>query len=215
MPETRRKLALWTAREGTRFLNTARTHRLYALFYLGMATGMRRGELLGLRWQDITVTTLHVRQNLVSVGSKLIFQTPKAAKGMRRIALSFDVLEVLELHRQRQLAEQGLLGTAWPESGLVFVSEVGTPVNPHNLTRLRNSLMDAAKVPRVRLHDLRHLHASILVRHGLDPKAVAERLGHSRASFTLDIYTHILEEQRVMSAVPLTNWLIQERGEPN
>jgi integrase len=74
----------------------------------------------------------------------------------------------------------------------VFSSEVGAPLNPDNLRRLRNSLMDAAKVSRVRLHDLRHLHASVAIRNGVDPKVLADRLGHSRASFTLDVYTQSL-----------------------
>lgn len=232
-PERRRELTLWTAQEAARFLDTARPHRLYALFYLGMATGLRRGELLALRWGDIQGTTLHVRYNLVNVGSKLVLQTPKTVKGTRRVALSPDVLEMLLLHRQRQEAEREHVGAVWPtvltvqkqkgdklepetlSNEFVFTSEVGTLLNPHNLTRLRNNLMDAAKVPRVRLHDLRHLHASILIRQGSDPKTVADRLGHSRASFTLDTYTHLFEEQRALSAVSLTSWLTSGRGEPN
>lgn len=133
------------------------------------------------------------------------------------------MLEVLLLHRQRQETESELLGAAWPTALIayrqkrdklepetlanesVFTSEVGTLLNPHNLTRLRNSLVDEAKVPRIWLHDLRHFHASILIRQGPDPKAVADRLGHSRASFTLDTYTHLFKEQRALSAVSLTS----------
>jgi len=95
----------------------------------------------------------------------------------------------------------------------VFVSEVETPLNPDNLRRLRNSLMDTAKVPRVRLYDLRHLHASVAIRNGVDPKVLADRLGHARASFTLDVYTHLFEEQRANSAVSLLDFL--PKGNPS
>lgn len=169
-----------------------------------MATDLRRGELLGLCWEDIRGNVLHVKRALVKAKGKLELSTPKTAKGTRRVSLSPDILEVLLLHRQLQDAEQL---PSWPDSGLVFVSETGTPLNPDNLTRLRKQLMKAAKVPEVRLHDLRHLHASIAIRSGIDPKVLADRLGHARASFTLDRYTHLFNLQRAKSAVSITGWL--------
>lgn len=148
-----------------------------------MATGLRRGELLGLRWDDIKGNVLHVKRALVKAKGELELSTPKTAKGTRRVSLSPDVLVMLLQHRQLQDAERL---HSWPDSGLVFVSEIGTPLNPDNLTRLRKQLMKAAKVPEVRLHDLRHLHASMAIKSGVDPKVLADRLGHARASFTLD-----------------------------
>jgi integrase len=213
--EPHRETPLWEAEEASRFLNVARTHRLYAFFYLTLATGLRRGELLGLRWVDIEGSLLHVKQSYVKVGGKLILSTPKTRKGFRTVALSPDVFEVLLLHRQRQEAERELLGDAWAHPELVFTSEVGTPLNPDNLKRVRNKLMDIAHVPRVRLHDLRHLHASVAIHSGMDAKVLADRLGHSRASFTLDRYTHLFESQRARSAVDLTMWLVSDRGETN
>jgi integrase len=213
--EQPRDMTLWEAEQAARFLDTAREHRLYAFFYLSMATGLRRGELLGLRWRDIEGSMIQVRQTFVKVGGKLILSTPKTRKGYRTVALSPDVLEVLLLHRQRQEAEQAALGVYWPKTDLVFTSEVGTPLNPDNLKRVRNDLMDKAQVPRVRLHDLRHLHASVAIKGGMDAKVLADRLGHSRASFTLDHYTHLFESQKAKSAVSLTSWLSSERGEPN
>lgn len=180
-----------------------------------MATRLRRGELLGFRWKDLESNLLHVRQSLVKVGSKLTLSTPKTRKGFRAVPLSPDVLEGLRLHRQRQEAEQAALGVYWPKTDLVFVSEVSTPLNPDNLKRVRNDLMHKAGVPRVRLHDLRHLHASVAIRGGMDAKVLADRLGHARASFTLDRYTHLFESQRAKSAVNLTGWLNPDRGEPN
>ncbi len=110
--EPHREMTLWEPEQAARFLDTARSHRLYAFFYLSMATGLRRGELLGLRSVDIEGSLLHVKQSLVKVGSKLIFSTPKTCKGFRTVALSPDVLEVLLLQRQRQDAERAVLGDA-------------------------------------------------------------------------------------------------------
>lgn len=166
--EPHREMTLWEPEQAARFLDVAREHRLYAFFYLSMVTGLRRGELLGLRWVDIEGGLLHVKQALVKVGTQLILSTPKTRKGFRTVALSPDVLEVLLLHRQRQDAECALLGDAWAHPELVFTSEVGTPLNPDNLKRVRNYLMNKADVPPVRLHDLRHLHASLAIRGGMD-----------------------------------------------
>jgi integrase len=213
--EQPRDMTLWEAPEAARFLDAAREHRLYALFYLGMATGLRRGELLGLRWVDIEGNLLYVKQTYVKAGGKLLLSTPKTEKGFWAVALSPDVLEVLLLHRQRQEAERSVLGEAWTHPELVFASEVGTPLNPDNLSRLRKKLMMAAQVSQARLHDLRHLHASVAIESGMDAKVLADRLGHSRASFTLDRYTHLFESRRAKSAVSLTAWLTPDRGEPN
>jgi integrase len=103
----------------------------------------------------------------------MLFSTPKTAKGYRRVAISSDVTAVLEEHRQRQQLEREVTGDAWPGSDLLFTSEVGTPYSPDNVKRLRYQLMDKARVPRVRLHDLRHLHVSLLVKRGLDAKLIA------------------------------------------
>jgi integrase len=203
----RREMVLWTAHQAAAFLQRARAHRLYALFYVAMSTGLRSGELIGLRWQDVKGDKLIIRQNFVKVGAALLKETPKSKKGNRVVAISPDVLEVLSVHRATQETERQ---PSWPEDDLVFVSEVGTPLNPDNLRRLRNSLMDGAKVPRVRLHDLRHLHASVAIKSGVDPKVLADRLGHARASFTLDVYTHLFEEQRASSAVSLLDFLPKE-----
>lgn len=207
LKERKREMVLWTAQEAVRFLETAQAHRLYALFYLAMTTGLRRGELLGLMWSDIRGDMLNVRRSLTLVAGKPTVTTPKTYKATRWVALSPDVLDILEAHRQRQQAEMAFLGAAWPESGLVFTSEVGTPYNPHNVARLRKQLMRDAKVPLVRLHDLRHLHASLAIKGGMDPKMLADRLGHAKASFTMDVYTHLFDEQRANSAVSITAYL--------
>ena len=213
--EQKREMVLWTAEQATRFLDAARSHRLYALFYLAMATGMRRGELLGLYWTDLKGDRLKIERALTLNKGRGVMSTPKTRKGTRWVALSADVLEVLEAHRERQIAERQRLGEAWADSRLVFASEVGTPINPNNIARVRNKLQDEAGVPRARLHDLRHLHASLAIREGMDPKVLADRLGHAKASFTMDVYTHLFEEQRASSAVSLTSFLIKDKVEPD
>lgn len=201
------EMKLWAPEDAARFLDSARAHRLFALFYLAMSTGLRRGELLGLRWQDVGETYLHVRQSVIEQRGRIMITTPKTEKGARRVALSADVAEVMRQHRERQEAERQLLGLAWPDTGLVFTSEVGTLLHPRNFTRTWHTLQKNAGVRQVKLHDLRHLHASMAIRSGVDPKVLADRLGHTRASFTLDVYTHLFEEQRANSAVSLLDFL--------
>ena len=212
LPVTPREMKLWEPAQAARFLDVASTHRLYAAFYVTMSTGLRRGELLGLRWQDIEGCLLHVRQTRVKLlNGTMIVETPKSKKGQRLVAVSDDVLVVLEAHHIMQETEKSFLGDAWnggnPDHELVFTSEVGTPVHPDNFRRLRSQLMDKAEVPRVSLHDLRHLHSSFCIKNGMDPATLADRLGHARKSFTLDRYTHFFEAQRAQSAVSILDFL--------
>ncbi len=237
LKETPREMTLWTPEEVVRFLDTARAHRLYPLFYLALSTGKRRGELLGLRWQDVNGSIISIRQTLVPVGNKIMVGTPKTKKGQRRVSVSPDVLEVLALHKAVQEVEHSRLGEAWADSGLVFPTEIGTPMHPRNLERTWYTLQDKARdawqaaleeagdvttleqleahklLPRARLHDLRHLHVSLLVKRGVDARTIADRVGHTRASFTLDVYTHLFEEQRTAAAVSLLDLL--PKGDPS
>lgn len=231
LKEKPREMVLWTPEEVVRFLDTARSHRLYALFYLALSTGMRRGELLGLRWIDLKGSVISVRQTLVPVANRITVSTPKTQKGTRRVGVSPDVLEALSAHRARQEAERARLGEVWQDSGLIFPTEIGTPMHPRNLERAWYGLQENSRkawqkaseeagdvltlerleqgklLPRIRLHDLRHLHVSLLVRQGVDARTIADRVGHARASFTLDVYTHLFEEQRTAAAVSLLDML--------
>jgi integrase len=202
----------WTIKEAARFLDSIQGHRLYALFYLAMSTGMRRSELLGLRWCDVQEGAVSVRQALILLGGKPTFGPPKTANGVRRVDITSDVQDVLEAHRQRQQAEREALGDMWLDSGLVFTSEVGTPITPHSLQHTWVNVQRVAGVPRVRLHDLRHLHVSLMIKNGADPAQVADRVGDT-LPVVLSVYTHLFEEQRKAAAVSLAELL---RGnEPN
>lgn len=113
---------------------------------------------------------------------------------MRRVGVSADVVKVLKTWQKQQHDELTGLGLRPTDSGIIFTNEAGDYINPHSLDKRRKKLMSQAGVPIVRLHDLRHWHASILIAKGIDAKTVAERLGHARASFTVDTYTHLLDE---------------------
>jgi integrase len=210
LPTTPQEKILWTFDQAATFLDLARTHPLYTLFYLAMATGMRRGELLGLRWQDVSDTHLHIRHTLVKVNGKLVSGPPKSRRGNRLIDIEPDVVRVLNEHRQRQEADRVAAADYWVTSDLVFTSEVGTPVDPDNLKRVRYSLMDRAGVPRIGLRDLRHFYASFAIHEGADVDELARYLGHSRSSITLNIYTHQFAKKRTRAAVSLTS-LLEER----
>lgn len=210
LPVSKREMLLWTPMQAAGFLDAARPHRLFALFYLAMSTGLRRGELLGLRWGDIHGSNLTVQQSLVKAkGGGTRMETPKNHK-TRTVGLSPDALEVLMRHRQLQEAEREqatAAGYSWPTSDLVFTSEVGTPIHPDNPKRVLNAFCNEASVPRVRPHDLRHLYSSVCIASGVDPKELAHRLGHARASFTLDRYTHLFAEHRSASTTSLLDFL--------
>lgn len=190
----KREMTIWTTDEAGRFLDVIQGHRLYALFYLVMSSGLRHGEVLAATWDDLEGHMLFVRK-------------AKTRKGVRKVPLSPDVLDVLEQHRRRQGAEADRLGGAWPTTNLMFTSVVGTKLGQRSVTRTWHALQDRAGVPRARMHDLRHLHISLLVKQGVDPRTIADRVGHARASFTLDVYSHLFEEQRLAAAVSLKELL--------
>jgi len=201
----KRDFQIWEPADVQRLVTAIQDHRLYGLVYVALTTGMRRGELCGLQWSDIQRGVITIRHNCVIVGNKATLTTPKSEASRRRIPLPEDTLEALRLHRKRQQAERDAAGEEWQETGLVFTSSIGTLYHPRNLLRDWYVLLDGAKVRRIRIHDIRHTYASLAIYQGLDPKALADRLGHSRASLTLDLYAHTFEEQRERAALTLSD----------
>jgi integrase len=164
------------------FLEAARGDRLETLYVLAVHTGMRQGELLSLRWDDVDLDAgvLRVRGT-------------KTARSRRTVKLSETALYALRNHLSRQLDEIDRVGSLWRENGLVFATEIGTPLNRHNLTqRSFKPLLKGAGLPQIRFHDLRHTCATILLSQGVHAKFVQELLGHATISITLDTYSHIL-----------------------
>jgi integrase len=169
--------------------------RYAALYVLALHTGMREGEMLGLMWNDVDLDagTLQVRRTLSETRTGHKFELPKSGKG-RSIKLSRKAVDALRSHRAGQAGEKLRLGSLWQESGLVFPTTTGTTTSGTNLLgRYFRPLLKRADLPPVRLHDLRHTCATILLMAGKHPKYVQELLGHASISITLDTYSHVIE----------------------
>lgn len=165
------------------------------LLTLDVTTGMRLGELLALRWQDIDFEhrSLHIRRSMGFIsGQGYVEFEPKTARSRRKILLPPFVCEVLRQHRTRQLEERLKMGTVWRERDLVFCNRYGDFLDPSHLRQRFDRLLKDAGLPDVRFHDLRHSAATILLSMGIHPKVVQEILGHSQISMTLDTYSHVL-----------------------
>ncbi len=200
----------WTADEAKSFLGAVNNDRHQALWRVAVTTGLRRGELLGLRWTDVDLTgsRLAVRQTLTSVGSQVIFGEPKTKRGKRSVALDSQTVRDLSAWKQLQQTERKSWGSAWQDSGLVFTREDGSLIHPDLLSKwfVRNSR--GAGLTQIRFHDLRHTHASLALQTGVPAKVVSERLGHATVAFTLDVYSHVipgLQEEAAERIAALTN----------
>jgi integrase len=188
--QARKKRRFWSADDVRTYLHAIELHRLCAALHLAATTGMRRGEVLGLRWCDVDLDTarLSVQQTLVAPRYVLTFSEPKTSHGRRSIDLDPETVAVLKAHRKRQAEERLSFGPGYAESDLVFRQEDGTPVIPHLFTLAFKKSVKDAELPAIRLHDLRHTHVALLARAGVPAKVIQERVGHHSAGFTLDNY---------------------------
>jgi len=195
-------MKVWTDEEVNQFLQVAKESKYYPAFYLAITTGMRIGELLGLKWADIDFDrgTISIRRTLqrTSAGLQLIEQT-KTAKSRRLISISPSTVEVLKKHRVEQKKEM-IQYNYRDVYDLVFTTRTGKPVEPRNLREYFSFLSKKAGLPPIRFHDLRHTHATLLLQQGVHPKIVSERLGHSSISMTLDIYSHVIPSMQKEAA---------------
>jgi len=199
----------WDDFEVRQFLDTAKDSIYYALFHTALFTGMRRSELLGLKWGDVEIQQIDVCRSLHHLkDGSYIFTQPKSEKSKRTIALSPSSILVLAEHKERQQAIRTMLGEALGRDDLVFSTPQGAPLRPNTITRAWGILAAKAGVKSIRLHDARHTHASLMLKQGIHPKIVQERLGHSTISMTLDIYSHVtpgLQEAAAKSFDTLVN----------
>ena len=183
--------------EACTFLDVARASgdRFEPLYVLAITTGLRRGELLGLRWEDVDLErgTLRVGRSLVREEGRHTVGETKTRRGRRQVNLTPRTVNALKAHRKRQLEERMRLAETYKDRGLVFSTSVGTPVNPENLVnRSFKPLLKKAGLPEIRFHNLRHTCATLLLSRGVHPKLVQELLGHATIAMTLDTYSHYL-----------------------
>lgn len=184
-----------TNEQARKLLDTTQGDRLEALYVVAVQSGLRQGELLALKWEDVDfeARTVQVRRTLTRNGGKLAVGPAKTAKGRRTVRLTRDATEALQGHLTRQLVEIDKAGETWQENGLVFCTVKGTLINPTNLRkRSLAPLLQRAGLPTITFHQLRHTAATILLLKNVNPKVVSEMLGHATIAITLDTYSHVL-----------------------
>jgi integrase len=193
---TKKEITPLSPEEARTFLDAASGDDLEALYVLAVSTGMRQGELLGLKWEDVDLEagTLQVRRALSQTKDGPAFTPPKSAKSRRRIKLTGGGVTALKRHRKRQLEERMECGGLWQDHGLVFPNATGGPMRPWTLTggSFLRVLRRAGLPESTRFHDLRHTCATLLLSRGAHVKLVQELLGHATISITLDTYSHVL-----------------------
>jgi integrase len=201
-----------TPEQAKTFLETvhAEDDRLGALYVMAVTTGLRQGELLGLKWDDIDLEagTLQVRRTLTTAKGGPVLSSPKTKGSRRTVKLSQTALRALRRHLDRQLGEDDRAGSLWRENGLIFASEVGEPLDRRYITTHRfKPLIKQAGLPEIRFHDLRHTCATILLSKNVNPKVVSEMLEHASIAITLDTYSHVLPDMQDSAATAMDGTL--------
>ena len=190
----RPEFTVWSSDEVRQFFAAGEANRLSGAFVLLATTGMRRGEVLGVRWKDLDLDSgqLSIVQTITNVDGVLTIGSPKTSKSKRVIYLDETTVTMMRQHRRRQREDQVAMGPDWGNSGdLAFTDEAGRPVRPEWFSKEFGRVAAVAGVPRIRLHDVRHTYATLALKAGVHPKVVSERLGHSTIAITLDLYSHV------------------------
>ncbi len=183
-----------TPDQARRLLDAVKGDRLEALYSVAVSLGLRQGEALGLRWDDVDLDakTLTVRHAMQRVDGKPTFVEPKTNRSRRTISMPASVVTALRGHKVRQLEERLLAGSRWQDWSLVFCSTIGTPLDGSNVTHRFQKHLERAGLPHQRFHDLRHCCASLLLTQDVHPRVVMEILGHSQISLTMNTYSHVV-----------------------
>ncbi|WP_331725699.1 site-specific integrase (plasmid) [Streptomyces xanthophaeus] len=183
-----------TAAEARQLLQVAHADRLRALYELALRTGLRKGELLGLHWEDLDLDggTASIRRSLQRTRSAGLTSLPtKTRASERRIALPTECIQSLHNHREQEKEEREATEAGWKDAGLVFTTTVGSPLDPANVTRHFRGLLDRAGIRRIRFHDLRHSTATLLLEQGVELVVIKELLGHAHIGVTAGVYAHV------------------------
>jgi integrase len=191
------EMQFWTPAELAAFLAATKDDELFALYRLTAMSGLRRGEVCGLRWSNVDLegSRIHVRHQINVVDGQLVHaEHPKSDHGRRTIDLDAATMSILRRHRAVQLERRLLVGDGWADGDLVFCGPAGDPLHPESVSKTFTRRARAAAVPVIRFHDLRHTHCAHLIAAGRNPKEISRRLGHASVSFTLDRYGHLMPE---------------------
>jgi integrase len=204
---------LWAAADAARFLAFVDDHPWRALWHLAVGTGARRGELLGLRWREVDLDAGHIT---ISRGLSFVEGVPRllGTKTSRRrvVSIGASVIDALRRHEEQQRAKREA-ATDWQDRwGLVFTQADGAPIDPLAVTKEFRALVRQAPVPVIRMHDIRHAHASILLGAGVPVPVVSRRLGHATVSMTLDVYSHVLPGMDAEAAAKIETALRHDDG---
>jgi integrase len=205
-----REIKTWNVNELRQFLHQVKDDRLFAAYLLHATTGMRRGEVLGLRWCDVDLdqARLSIRQTLLTINYKLHVSEPKTLRSRRTISLDPATVSALRAHRKAQLEERLAWGESWRDTGLVFTREDGEPVHPAGFSDAFERAVKRAQLPRIRLHGLRHTYATLALSASVPLWAVADLLGHSNVSVTDRFYRHAIPSMLEEAASKVTGLIL-------
>lgn len=211
----KKEMLVWNLEETQQFLEAAKNDRSYLVFHLALTCGLRQSEILGLRWKNVDLNTgvIYIREQIERYTKN--FKDVKTKASRRNISLLDETIE--ELKRQKEMIknEKAMAGSEYEDYDLVCPTSVGTPYLPSNLTKIFKRLIKEAGVKSIRFHDQRHTHASLMLIQNVNPKIVAERLGHSNTRITLDIYSHLLPNMQKDTAKQFGDMLFGAKKETN
>ncbi len=214
----RKEAPVLTPEQARRVLDAARGHRFEVIFHMALRTGLRRGELLALRWRDVDPDAGIVRVTgtlqPVPLGAEPIIAEPKSRSARRSISVDPSLAAMLRQHKRLQTAQQAAAGTEWFDGDFIFTNDLGRPIAPMTLLRDWYLLLESIGLPRVPFHTARHTAATLMLSSGVSPRVAAERLGHSTVSITLDRYSHVTESLRRDAAMAIDRALRQAGYQP-
>lgn len=196
---------MWSPEEIQKFLSSVRTDRFAALFLLELTTGIRRGQLCGLKWSDadLDAGAVTVHDNRVVVGGQAVDKAGgKTRNADQRISIDRATVAALRQWRDVQDSEREFFGSAYRQGDFVFTYQDGRPLHPDSIRQRFDRLAAAAGLPRITFHDLRHSYATGALRAGVSPKIVSERIGHANVGFFLETYAHVLSNDDREAAEP-------------